>query len=205
MEDVTKNVELSGMEKLDSARQVLTAEAASYMISGYPLEQGQGTVSTNRDGSNRISGINKDLSVISWDENPTRTVKTSPDNKQVVDRSTDVDSGFYVQHLQIIDTTKNPQTSRDELALVSKNGVEAVGLKGTCTLGNDGSSDCEYNISSRKGDTGTAHVTFTPIDANRSTTTIHVKTNDVDAAAELKFTKGLAQSAPTAAYDYKKL
>jgi hypothetical protein len=205
MTDSIKEVEMTGKEKLESARQVLVTEAADYMVAGYPLEKGQGTVSASPDGTFRIAGLNKDLSVVDWDAKFTRTTSGSSPNIEVTDKGTHIPSNTSLEHRQVVDTTDHPKSSKDELLLKSASGAEIIGMKGVCTLEANGASDCNYDITTKDGDTGKAHITFTPIDENTSRSTISVKTNDVDRSAELIFTIGLAKSAPTATYEYNRL
>lgn len=198
-----KEAEFTGKDKLQTARELLVTEAANFMIAGYPLEKGQGTVSQNPDGSFRIAGLNKDLSVIDWDTKFSRKVTGSGPNMQAIDKATFVEGGGYLEHKHAVDSQKQAKSPGDEVSIKGTDGKNKFEMKGVCNSGDNGSSECTYDAKNSHGGSGKAQITFTPIDDYRSKTTITVKTTDVDRTTDLIFTMGASKSAPTATYEYE--
>jgi hypothetical protein len=201
MADQAHEVDMTVVEKMDSARNVLSAAATMFMARGGLPESGIGTVSTDEKGVQHVVGVNAGFSRITFSEQPTRTVnglETVDDNKWAKG-----DGG--VVHKNTKDAA-NSKSSTDEISRILGDGTVAVDLKGTCSVDDKGTEKCKYNLTSPSGN-GTAEITTTKETIDEkwhiwgAKSQIDVRTNNGNVSAELVY----KVSNDVASYEYKNI
>lgn len=190
-------VQMSKTEYMESARNVLSAAAVSYMARGGLPESGTGTIVTDDNGTQHIAGINDGFSRINWSETPSKTASA------LTTKETSDFGNSKLVHTQTKDAN-NPNKYQDELTQILSNGKVSLDMKGQCEVSADGSQHCSYEVKSSSG-SGTADITTSKETINKeyevwmAKSKIDVKTENGDVSADLTY----KVSGDVAAYDYK--
>lgn len=198
---INAKVEMTSAEKMDSARTVLLAEAARYMLDNSLPAGGRGTVSSAHD-KQQIVGMNDDSakSTINWEEKPSRLefgYLTQTYN-------TFGPGAKGVEHDQI-PNSDNPNISQDSIAILNEDGIPELLLKGTCKS-NGNRTDCSYVARSDDYYRGSVKVSTQKDsnDANQTAvydSTISVSTLKGKSEAKMNYTV----ARDTATYSYEKI
>lgn len=192
-------VDMTIVEKMDSARNVLSAAAAGYMSRGAIPESGVGTVKTDEDGIQHIVGVNDGFSRIDWSSKPTRTVNGNM--IQDYNKWTNGDGG--VIHTKIKDS-KDPKSSTDAISRMLADGEVFLQMLGQCKELDEHTEKCTYDLKSNWG-AGTAEITTSKetISAEHNVwsakSNFRVKTENGDLTAEIVY----KVSNDVASYEYK--
>ncbi|MBX9571557.1 MAG: hypothetical protein K2X77_21875 [Candidatus Obscuribacterales bacterium] len=212
MTDKANDVPMSGEERMDSARTLLSAIATTYMLreGGIP-ENGRGTIATDADGKQRIVGINAGFSRLDWEHKTSRTVSGTEPNLEIVDTSVLSESGRSVEHKQVVDSQSNPTKSKDEIILKTKDGDVFLSLKGECVFEQATKSKCTYDLEAgntkAKAEVTTEKTKEGPEAARASFTKSRIEVNiegdqnSETRAVELKYT---VRGDEIATYEYEK-
>ena len=201
MADQAHEVQMTIEEKMDSARNVLSAAAAMFMARCGLPDSGMGTVSTDDKGTQHIVGMNDGFSRIRFSEQPSRTVN----GLETVDDSKWTGSDGGVVHKNVKDAAGS-KSSNDELSRILGDGTVVLQMKGTCNEQSDGSEKCKYDLTSASGN-GTAEITTSKqtIDEKwhvwAAKSKIDVETNNGKVSAELVY----KVSNDVASYEYKNI
>ncbi len=201
MSDQLHEVKMSTPEQMDTAKNLLLNQATEHMFGGFLPDHGQGTVHLDKQGNQRIVGLNDGFSRIHWVEQTTR----SENFTKTIDSTAFGDKKPVTIHTEIWDA-REPKTSKDNFTVLGDDGKPKFEMKGKCEITADGARDCTYDLSSKTDGTGTAHITTKRVEENpkakawSAQSEIDVKTSDFQMKAELNY----HVSDNVATYDYKK-